>query len=99
LVHPVPAGTTQLSTQGTVGWNSSLTGQTDDPDTGTAGDPTTTTIVAAPDLTIPKTDSATIAAPGSTIVYTITVGNIGTRGASGVVVTDSAPAGTTFNAG
>jgi uncharacterized repeat protein (TIGR01451 family) len=96
LVHPVPAGTTQLSTQGTVGWNSSLTGQTDDPDTGAAGDATITTIVAAPDVIISKTDSTTLAAPGSLHIYTLTIGNIGTRGASGVVVTEGVPAGTTF---
>jgi uncharacterized repeat protein (TIGR01451 family) len=96
IVSNLPAGVTQLSTQGTVGWNSSLTGPTDDPDTGTAGDATITTIAAAPDVTITKTDGTGTAAPGATLVYTITVGNIGTRGASGVVVTEGVPAGTTF---
>jgi uncharacterized repeat protein (TIGR01451 family) len=99
LVPPVPAGTTQLQTQGTIGWNSSLTGQTDDPDTVAAGDATITSIVAAPDLTITKTDGTGTVAPGATLVYTISVGNIGTRGASGVVVTEGVPSGTSFNAG
>ena len=50
----------------------------------------------APDISVSKTDGRTTITPGATTVYTITVTNIGTRDATGVVLTDTLPANTTF---
>src|SRR6185436_6141967 len=36
---------------------------------------------------------------GATVVYVLTVSNVGNQGAAGVVVTETVPAGTTFTAG
>jgi uncharacterized repeat protein (TIGR01451 family) len=58
-----------------------------------------TPINAAPDLQITKDDGVTVSvAPGDTINYTITFTNTGSQDATGVVITDTVPVGTTFNA-
>lgn len=56
-----------------------------------ASDTDVDTVEASPDLAITKTDGITIAVPGDTITYTITISNVGTQDASGVVVTDTLP--------
>jgi len=56
---------------------------------------TPTTIVTGIDLTVMK-DSEPTVAPSGTLVYTITVSNIGTQDTTGVVVRDTLPAGTRF---
>ena len=53
----------------------------------------TTVIVRAADLTISKVDSHDPAAPGETLIYTLTVHNNGPFGATSVVVTDTLPTG------
>jgi len=70
---------------------------TDDPSTGTVGDPTITPVVAAPSLTVTKTaalqtdaDSDTNISPGDTLRYTVTVTNSGNQDAA-VVFTDAIP--------
>lgn len=50
---------------------------------------------AAPDLALSKSDGDATARPGDTVLYTLTVRNLGNRGASGVVIDDALPAGTT----
>jgi len=91
--NPLPAGTTAITNTATVaddGTNGA------DP---TPGNNTTTdvdTITAAPDLTITKTDGVASTTPGSTLVYTLTVTNVGNIGATGVLVTDTIPVNTTF---
>ena len=50
------------------------------------------------DLAITKTDGVTAAAPGSTLTYAISLANDGNIEASGVVVTDLIPPGSTFAA-
>ncbi|HXU10682.1 MAG TPA: hypothetical protein VN898_01845, partial [Candidatus Binatia bacterium] len=52
--------------------------------------------VAAPVLTISKTDSPDPVAAGSNITYTISYGNTGGSQATGVVITDTIPANTSF---
>ena len=47
------------------------------------------------DVTVTKSGPATVQ-PGGTIVYTLRVANLGALDASGVVVTDNFPAGTSF---
>lgn len=51
------------------------------------------------DPAITKTDNDAHAVPGNTLTYHLTVSNLGNRTATGVVVTESLPAYTTFNAG
>lgn len=96
VVNPLPAGIEQVADQGSVSGNNFATVLSDDPDTAAAGDATTTAIEAAPDLQISKTDFQTTAEPGFLLVYRLTITNTGNQGASGVLVTDTLPALTTF---
>ena len=57
-----------------------------------------TPVTGGPDLVITKDDGAGTASAGQTLIYTITVDNVGTRGASGVTISDDVPTGTTFDA-
>jgi uncharacterized repeat protein (TIGR01451 family) len=50
----------------------------------------------APDLTITKDDGLTTVTPGQTVTYTLTIKNVGEQTATGVVLTDTLPANTTF---
>ena len=76
----------------------------DDGTNGADEDPTdnsdtdTDTIVAAPDLFIAKDDGLTVVTTGDTVTYTIDYGNDGSRDATGVVITETLPPGSTFNA-
>ena len=54
---------------------------------------------AAPDMRMIKDDGGVTVAPGDTIVYTLEFDNLGNADATGVVLTDTVPADTTFNAG
>ncbi len=58
----------------------------------------TTPVTAEPILTITKVDDVDPTTPGSTIVYTITYDNVGDQTATGVVITETVPTYTTFNA-
>ena len=51
---------------------------------------------ANPDLFVTKTDNLTTISAGQLDTYSITVGNRGNEGASGVIVRDPIPTGTTF---
>ncbi|HWM89561.1 MAG TPA: carboxypeptidase regulatory-like domain-containing protein [Thermoanaerobaculia bacterium] len=55
--------------------------------------------VAPPDLTIAKSDGGASVEPGGTVAYTLTYSNVSTTGATGVVITETVPANTTFNPG
>ncbi len=57
-----------------------------------------TGIVREADLSIEKVDAADPAIAGELVTYIVTVTNLGPSDASGVVVTDPLPAGTTFDA-
>src|SRR6185436_6161567 len=59
----------------------------------------TTPLTGAPDLTLGKSDGGASVAPGGTVAYTLTYTNVGNRGAAGIVLTETVPANTTFNAG
>lgn len=62
-------------------------------------EPTVVTAVsAAPDLVISKTDDGASAVPGRDLLYTLTFANEGTQNATGVVIRESVPSGTQFNA-
>jgi uncharacterized repeat protein (TIGR01451 family) len=61
------------------------------------GSAVTTTVTSQPVLSITKTDSPDPVTPGSTtITYTLAYSNTGTANATTTVITDTVPAGTTF---
>jgi uncharacterized repeat protein (TIGR01451 family) len=93
VVNPVPGGVTQISNTASIA------------DDGTHGtDPTpannvgsdTTPVSAAPDLSITKDDGGVTVVPGGSVTYTLTYSNSGSIGATGVVITETVPANTTF---
>jgi uncharacterized repeat protein (TIGR01451 family) len=93
--NPAVPGQTQIVNTATVA------------DDGTHGvDPTpadntgtdTDTLSAAPDLRVTVSDGVPSATPGGTLRYTLSYANAGSRGATGVSLTETLPAGTTFNA-
>jgi len=91
-----PIAATQVCNQGLVTATNLTSVVTDDPDTGTANDPTCTEIDAAPELSVTKDDGDVTARPGHIVTYTIEYENSG-GSATGVVLTDEVPANTTFN--
>lgn len=56
------------------------------------------TVIGAPDLQLTKTDEDMTATPGSLINYTLAYNNAGTQDATGVVITETVPANTSFSA-
>ena len=66
-----------------------------DPDPNNDASSSTTTVTASADLSVTKSGPATATA-GSTLTYTVTVSNAGPSDASGVSLTDTLPADTTF---
>jgi uncharacterized repeat protein (TIGR01451 family) len=88
-VDSSPPGSTVFNT-------ASVSGQGPDlnPTNNTATD---TDTVVAPDLTIAKTDGQTTVSAGQMLTYNLTVSNIGTSDATGVIVTDTLPTNTTFD--
>lgn len=51
------------------------------------------------DLVLGKDDGGATAVPGSVVVYSLTYQNVGNAGATGVQITETVPANTTFNGG
>ena len=84
-----------VSNQGTVSGTGVPAVATDDPATGTVGDPTVTPLDTA-DLVLTKGDSPDPVVAGSPLTYTLTVLNNGPSAAENVVVTDTLPPGVTF---
>jgi LPXTG-site transpeptidase (sortase) family protein len=89
----VPAGVTQIANTAIIG-DDGTNGP--DPTPGDNSGSDTTPLEAAPDLVITKDDGFTVVSPGQVITYTLTIRNVGTQDATGVVVTDTLPANTTF---
>ena len=94
---PLPAGVEQVCNQSTVTGDNFAPVSSDDPDTGTAGDPTCTPVDAAPDLQVTKNDGGITAQPGDTISYTLVYTNAGDQNAAGVVLTETVPANSSFS--
>ena len=102
----VPAGATETITV-VVQVGTSITGDiinTATTTTTTAGDDPadntddhTVTVVEESDLTIAKTDSTDPAVAGELVTYTLTASNAGPSQATSVTVTDTLPAGVTFD--
>ena len=90
---PLPAGVTSFSN------TASVDDDHDNGDDPTPGDNTSTDtddVVAVPDMTITKTDNVSTVVPGQLLSYTLTVSNVGTQSATGVTVSDTLPANTSF---
>ena len=96
---PLPAGVTEVVNQATFDSDELPPGISDDPGPPDPDDPTVVPVNAAPDLSVAKTDTVGSAAPGDTIVYSLDYANNGNQDATGVVITETVPAATTFNAG
>ncbi len=54
-------------------------------------------VIIVPDLVLTKTDGVTYVSPGDVVVYDLNVENVGSADATGVVITETVPANTTFN--
>jgi uncharacterized repeat protein (TIGR01451 family) len=94
--EPLPTGVTQTTNMAAVGDDGS-NGADLNAANNTASE--TTLLHAAPDLTITKSDGGINVLPGESITYTLTYTNAGDQDATGVVLTETIPANTTFNAG
>ncbi len=94
---PLPAGIDELVNQGLIESDELPDSVTDDPDTGDEDDETIVPIDGAPDLTIAKDDGGITASAGVSVVYTLTYANVGTQDATGVEITETVPANTTFD--
>jgi fimbrial isopeptide formation D2 family protein/uncharacterized repeat protein (TIGR01451 family) len=70
----------------------------DDPTPNNNTDEDTDFLDAVPDLVISKDDGGFEAVPGDTVVYTLTYQNVGSQDATGVVISETLPAGTSFDA-
>jgi uncharacterized repeat protein (TIGR01451 family) len=55
-------------------------------------------ITPSVDLMVTVDDGGATATPGGTIVYSVTLKNVGTSNATGITISETAPANTTFNA-
>ena len=96
LPNPVPVGVTQIANTATLA-NDGANGT--DPTPGNNSGSDTTPVTGGPDLSITKSDGGASVAPGGTVSYTLTYANAGNHDASGVVLTETVPANTTFDAG
>ena len=93
--NPVPPGVVQIDNAADVADDAT---HGEDPTPLDNHDEDVTPLVAGPDLTITKDDGVDIAAAGSTLIYTLTFSNVGDQGATGVLIQDTIPADTRFNA-
>ncbi len=89
--------TVDSATSGTITNQASASSDTSDPNGGNDSTSEDTTVnQPEADLSITKTDSVDPVAAGSAFSYTVMVSNAGPQTATGVVVTDTLPAGVTF---
>jgi len=96
-VADITPGTTYTNTA-TVTQDTTLDGtdplERDEPDVNDSDSFTGT----GPDMSLTKDDGVTTAHPGDVLHYTIVVSNNGMHATDGVVITETVPVGTTFNA-
>jgi len=93
---PLSAGVTQLAVTADI-TDDGCGGSDPVPADNSDGD--TTPVLAAPDLQITKDDGGISAQPGDTVAYNLTYANIGNQNATGVQITDTVPADSSFYAG
>jgi uncharacterized repeat protein (TIGR01451 family) len=95
VVDPLPAGVEQLSNSASIA-DDGANGADLDPVDNTDGD--TTPVEAAPDLALAKSDGDVSTVPGGAVVYALDYANNGSQDATGVLITETVPAHTTFDA-
>src|SRR6185436_6933180 len=94
VVNPIPTGVDKIYNTATIADDGS---NGEDPNPGNNDAMDYTPVDAAPDLVLTKDDGGVTVEPGDTITYTLTYNNTsGTQGATGVVITETVPANTTF---
>ena len=98
VVSPLPAGVTEAVNQAFVISTELPPVDSDDPGVPGTEDPTVVPIIAAPDLLITKDDGGTSTQPGGTVVYALSYQNVGNQDATGVLITDTVPVNSSFNA-
>ena len=96
VANPVAVGVSQLVNWANVASDELPDEPSNDPGTVPDDDPTIVPLDAAPDLLITKTDGVTSAVPGDSLNYTLDISNVGNQDATGVLLTDTLPTGTTF---
>jgi len=95
VVNPLPAGVESIVNAASIADDGS---NGPDPNPGDNGSTDQTTVDAAPDLAVLKTDGGTVAVPGGTIAYTLQYANNGDQGATGVILRETVPEHTVFSA-
>lgn len=91
--NPIPGGVTELTNTAIALASGDVNGANN-----SAMD-TTPIVIAAPDLAITKTDGGVSTVPGGVVAYSLGVTNTSGTTATGVVVSETVPANTSFNAG
>lgn len=94
VVKPLPAGVDAIDNTVCIG-DDGLNG----PDLNSQDncDDESTPVDAAPDLRLEKTDADVVTKPGAGLVYTLTVSNVGDQDATGITITETVPAYTSFS--
>ncbi len=82
---------------GTINNTATVASSVNDPSTANNTSTTSTTVNPSADLAVTKTDSPDPVAQGSELTYTVGVSNAGPSTATGITLTDTLPAGVTFN--
>jgi uncharacterized repeat protein (TIGR01451 family) len=88
VVSPVPAGVTQISNAATIADGSGNSASNSD----------TTPVTSTPALTLSKSDGNASTTPGGSVAYTLSYANTGNIGLANVVIDETVPANTSFNA-
>ena len=91
--NPLPTGVTEVLNSVGIA-DDGTNGDDPTPDDNTDSD--NTPVDAAPDLVISKDDGRVSARPGGMVNYTLSYQNVGNQDATGVVITETVPAGTDF---
>ena len=95
--NPLPAGVTEIGNTVTIG-DDGANGPDPTPGNNSSSDTTPVSPAPPPELQLTKSNGGITAGPSGVIVYTLTYSNTSATGATGVVITDTTPAHTTFNA-
>ena len=95
VVDPLPAGVARILNTATVG-DDGANGPMPNPEHRT--DTIQTPQTSQPNLALSKTDGGVTARPGDTVIYTLSYTNTGDIGSTGVMITETLPANSIFNA-
>lgn len=93
VASTIPAGVDEIANVAGVA-DDGTNGPDVNPENNVATD--TDLVDAEPDLVITKTAGSTAVLSGDLLVYTITVSNVGTQGATGIVIADQLPTNSSF---